>query len=222
MLFLFRVFLTGGFLWLLGELGRAGPASVDTDITQAGYFAAAVVVGLAAACTWAPLIGRAVADPITGMMTDGSVYSTKGGANRWILWAVERRHRRLALTLCFLQGVRTPHQPAPMVIGMEQARAGSWLEKIFAREVWRFSNVHHCLRAYDFLRYRHQEEPGSHPHSEINLALMARLREPRPALEPLAVPPAPPPPPLVRRPSIRLFRGAEKVRPSAEGSPKNR
>ncbi len=210
MLVLFRLFFTGLFVWLLAQLSRSGQGSVQTDLNSAGWFATAVIVGIAAACTWAPVIGSAVAGSVTGVMTDGTPFSGPDGTHRWIYWALRRGYRRLALLFCVGRGIWDPDQPAAFIIGMEQARAGTWLEKVFAREVWRFSNVQNCLRAHDLLQYRHGEIPPEHSQTSIQLALIARLPTAKPEAPLLAMLPAAPPPKLGRRKRIQLFRGADK------------
>lgn len=210
MLVLFRLIFTGLFLWLLAQLSRSGHGSIDTDLQSAGWFATAVIVGIVAACLWAPVIGSALAGPVAGMMTDGATFEAKNGRHRWIYWALRHGHRRLALLFCFARGVWEPDQPAAFVIGMDNARAGSWLEKVFAREVWRFSNVQNCLRARDLLQYRHRVTPSDHEQSTVNLAVSSRLQESKP---PAPVLPAPAPavnPPLTRHARIQLFTGADK------------
>jgi hypothetical protein len=113
--------------------------------------------------------------------------------------------------------VRHPNLPAAFVVGMNNARPGSWLEKVFAREVWRFNNITNCVRAHEILRTRHRIDPGTHEQAEINLALMSQVREPAPALPPLAVPAAPPAPLPKRNARIRLFGGATS--PDAKPNP---
>jgi hypothetical protein len=113
------------------------------------------------------------------------------------------------VALCFLEGVRHPRLPAQFVIGMNHARPGSWLEKVFAREVYKFSNVANAAKAREILRVRHNADPGPHARIEVNLALLADERVPRPEVGVVTVPAAPPPPPLTRNESIRLFSKPE-------------
>ena len=209
MLVLFRIFFTGLFLWLLGQLSRSGQGSVATDLNSAGWFSSAVIVGIAAACTWAPVIGSAVAGPALGMLTDGAAFEARDGTHRWIYWALRRGYRRLALLFCVGRGIWEPEQPAAFVIGMDNARAGSWLELVFAREVWRFSNVQNCLRAHDLLQFRHGETPPQHAQTAIQLALSGREQIRKSETPRLSLPPPVAPPVLQRRAKIRLFGGAD-------------
>jgi len=71
--------------------------------------------------------------------------------------------------------------------------------------------VANCVRAHEILRLRHNEDLGTHEQAEVNLSLMAHLKEPLPELEPLPVPEALAAPLPKRNARIRLFgSGAEK------------
>jgi hypothetical protein len=219
MLLLFlRILLTGGFVYCLWSASHEASANLNQDVVNAGRFALAIIIGFGAAFTWAPLLGETIAGPVTGLMTDGSVSEH----NSWLVRAIRRCEargwRRLTVCLCFIEGVRRPRLPAAFVIGMHNARPGSWIEKAFAREVWRFSNLTNCIRAHDVLALRHDARPDVHPVPEVSLALLAHLREPRADAEIIPVPPAPAPPPLHRRSSIRLFAGADHADPAPPAS----
>lgn len=213
MLALLRLLFTGLFCWLLWTAASQARADLNNDAVNAGRFALAILAGFAAAVCWAPLLGSAVAGPLTGTMTDGSAAQSHGGLVRWAQRCEARKWRRLALFFCLCDGVRRPHLPAAFVIGMNNARPGTWLQGVFAREVWRFSNVANCLRAHAILTGEHGVKPGRHPSPEVNLALMAHVRPERPPVEVLAVPQAPAPV-LARNPRIRLFAAAEDSPPA--------
>ena len=164
---------------------------------------------LAASVTWAPLLGSQIAAPVTGMLNDGSVIEFTNPMLRAIRWCDRRGMRFLTRMLCFVEGVRYPRRPAHFVIGMRNSRPGSWLEKVFAREVYKFSNVANASKARDILRLRHDDDPGPHERVEVNLALLSDQRAERSEPAVLELPPAPPPPPLKRKPGIRLFEGAD-------------
>lgn len=219
MLVLLRVILTLLFIGLLGQSARESTGNLDDDVTNAGWFALCIVVGMAASLTWAPVLGRAIAGPMTGIMTDGSVSEDRTRLIRFARRCEARGWRRLAVAAAFAEGVRHPNLPAAFVVGMNNARPGSWLEKAFAREVWRFNNITNCVRAHAILLERHHLDPGPHEQAEVNLALTAHLREPAPTPDPLPVPTAAPAPPPRRNPRIRLFQGAPDIKPSsADGS----
>lgn len=204
-----RVVLTAAFVLLLHLASVEASANLNNDVTNAGWFALAVVVGFAASLTWAPLLGEVVAGPVTGLMKDGS----PSDGNSWLIGFIRRCEargwRRLTVGLAFTEGVLRPNLPAAFIIGMHNARPCSWLERVFAQEVWTFNHVGNCVRAHDVLALRHDRRPAVHPVPEVNLALMAHLRVPPRAAEILPVPPAPPMPPLKRRRSIRLFPKAD-------------
>ncbi len=203
-----RVVLSGGFVWLLWSATTEASANLQADVVNAGRFALAIVVGLVAALTWAPVLGEEIAGPVTGLMTDGTVSDTNLRLVRWAKRCQSRGWRRVALFLAFVEGVRRPNLPSAFVIGMNCAGPGSWLELAFAREVWRFNSVANCVRAYDILVLHHDHRPKTHPVPEVNLALLAHTRPAPPPAEVLPVPAAPPPPPLERNGRIRLFAGA--------------
>ncbi len=211
MLVLFRILFTGLFLWLLASAARQAQGNLGNDLGNAGSFALAVVIGVAAGITWAPVLGETVAGPMTGLMTDGSVSDDRAGLLRFIRRCEMRGWRRLTVLLAFWECVLRPRLPAAYVIGMNNARPGSWLEKVFAKEVWRFNNIANCVRAHDLLKLRHDLDPGAHPEPGVNLALMSHLRVPNAELPPLPVPVAPPAPPPPRNHSIQLFPGADAV-----------
>lgn len=219
MLVLFRFVLTALFLWLLVMLSRQASANLNDDVSNAGLFALAVVVGFAASLTWAPVLGRLVAGPMTGLMTDGKVSEDRTWLIRFACRCEARGWSSLAVAAAFAEGVRHPNLPAAFVVGMNNARPGSWLEKVFAREVWRFNNITNCVRAHEILRTRHRIDPGTHEQAEINLALMSQIREPAPALPPLPVPTAPPAPLPRRNARIRLFGGAAGPGPAPGPAP---
>lgn len=210
MLFLFRIILTGLFGWLMWRATHVAVGGLESDVLNAGSFALAIVVGFFAALTWAPLLGEIVAGPMTGVLTDGSVAPDNTRLIRFIRRCEARGWRRMTRLLCFAEGVRHPRLPAAFVLGMNNATPGSWLEKVFAREVFGFSNVANCLRAHDILRLRHDLDPGAHPLPEVSLALLAHVREGRPEASVLAVPSAPATPPIQRKTNIRLFAAADR------------
>lgn len=211
-LVILRIILTTAFVLLLRQASDEASANLNNDVLNAGRFALAVVAGFAASLTWAPLLGEMVAGPVTGLMKDGS----PSESNSWLIGYIRRCEargwRRVTVALAFVEAVLRPNLPAAYIIGMRQARPCSWLERVFAQEVWRFNHIGNCVRAHDVLALRHDRRPSYHPVPEVNLALMAHLRVPPPAAETVAVPPSPPPPPLVRRRNIRLFPAADDAR----------
>lgn len=206
----------------------AGPAPQTEGTTDAGYLAIAVVIGIANAVVWAPWVGRWMAEPLTGAFTSGHPADFTNHTLQLAHKLALRRWRRLALFFAFAEGVRHPDLPGAFVLGLNQSKPGSWLEKVFAREVWRFENAENCLRAWKVLS-RHGVEPDLHPKAEVNLLLLSQRREVPPPASVLPVPQAPPAPKPVRNPSIRIFKGADSgvglgtaaggVRAEAGGAP---
>jgi hypothetical protein len=191
----------------------AGPSAQTEGTTDAGYLAVAVIVGIANAVVWAPWVGHWMSDPLTGAFTTGHPADFTNSTLQFAHKLALRRWRRLALFFAFLEGVRHPDLPGAFVLGLNQARPGSWLEKVFAREVWRFENAENCLRAWKILRQRGQE-PKLHAKAEVQLLILSQQRETPPTPHILAVPAAPPAPRPVRNPGIRIFEGTPSA-PSA-------
>ena len=178
------------------------------DLTNAFYTAAGLVLAIANAIVWAPWVGARIADPITGVLTDGSFRERKTPLLNMVRWADGRGHQRCARILCFLQGVAYPWHPSAFYIGMNNSAPGSWWEKIFAREVYRFGNAQHCVDAY-YALLRCGVNPKPHASPEVCIILRSLEREPGFPPAPIRLgPPADPVQP-VRNPRIRLWRGVD-------------
>lgn len=205
MLVLLRIVFGLALLHELVEGARRAPDTGEAgDLTGAAYLAVCVVLGILNALVWAPYLGAKVAGPLTGMFTGGEYVERTNWVMRLVRRCDARGWRRLTVALSFWEAVRHPSAPAPYVTGFNNARPGSWLEKVFAREVFRFNNTQNCVEAYLALK-RHGITPRPHPSQEVNMVLLSLERPPRPEAEKVSVPSAPPPPALQRNPRIRLF-----------------
>ncbi|MCP5516834.1 MAG: hypothetical protein H7A45_06190 [Verrucomicrobiales bacterium] len=216
MLILLRILFGGALLYALAVAIGAAESGVGGDLAPALHLAVGLFLALANAIVWAPWIGGKIADPISGMFTSDS---SGGRPNLWLALAHRfeaRRWRRLALLLAFAEGVRHPDQPGAFAVGLRTARPGSWLERVFAREVYRFDNIQNSVRAYQILR-THGERPLPHRNKEISATLLALDREQRPPPTVLAVPQAAAAAPR-RNPRIRLFQ-ARPAPPADPSSP---
>lgn len=185
MLLILRIVLSVWFVILLAGMSQEDHRSVAADLDSAYTLALAIVVGLGASLTWAPVLGNQIASPVSDLLTNGTVAKYRDGLMQWIRWSEARGKRRLTLFLCFWEGILHPDLPGHFVIGLQNSRPGSWLEKVFAREVYRFSNVRHCVNAYNILRLRHDLDPGEHPVAEVELALASQFRDEKPEIPPL-------------------------------------
>lgn len=220
---LFRLLFIGGLafgIYQAWRLPRTG--QVDADLTGALWLAFAVIMGIGAALAWAPvLVGRAV-DPLVDLPEGRSESILQSrGLMGVIARSDARGHRRLARWLCFWEGVRHPRYPAQFIIGLRNARPGSWLEKAFAREVFRFNGVDNCLRAAEVLR-RHGLPPTSHPNPSVNQALHALNRPAIPERPAVPVPESEAPP-LKRNLRIQLPAASDSAsapRPDAPIPPR--
>ncbi len=203
-LFLVRIPLTVLFAYTLIKATLRYPELLGGDVIfLLGYGLAGAVV---MAIVWAPVIGEKLSDPVTSTLTqETSLPPQTNQLVRWITALQRRGFHRPALFLVFLEGIRHPDLPQPALLGLRSVRPGSFLEKCFAREVYRFNNVQNCLHAYKILRDRHRVTPPLHKHPEVNLAIMNLNRQPPPAPETVPLKSTEPMPLPERNPRIKLF-----------------
>ena len=194
-----------------GAMQNAEQDPMGGDIANAGWLALSVIVGIANAVVWAPFLGAKVAQAMTGSITESTYMEQKNHLLRLIYWLQGRGFRRLAAFFCFFEGIHHPELPTAFVIGMKNARPGSWLEKVFAREVFRFENVQNCITAYKILKQR-GIDPRPHQNAQVTLALQEIDRVVGPDPELLKVPKAQPPE-LKRNSRIQIFDSAAKKQP---------
>jgi hypothetical protein len=215
---IFRLILTGALLYGFLQAAKNASENPDAgDLTNAFWLAYCVIVGICAAIAWAPTVGSRLADPVTGILTDSTFVGSPNWLMKLVRWLEGGRCRCLVRWLCFVEGVRHPWLPAPFITGLNQARPGSWLELVFAREVYRFNNLQNCVQAFGVLR-RRGYLPAPHPNTEVNLVLMSLERAAKPEAPILPVPTATSPP-LNRNPRIKLFESQD--RPSSSSSPRS-
>ncbi len=203
MLVFFRIALPLALAFGFTEAARNAQARPESgDLANAFWLAYCVLVGIATALVWAPVVADKMADPLTGVITDSTYQEPPNRLRRLITWLEGRGARGCVRALCFIDGVRHPWSPAPFIIGLRNSRPGSWLELVYAREVFRFNNAENCMRAYVILR-QHGEAPPFHRNKEVTLLMAAFERSAAPDPDPLPVPPAEDPP-LERNPRIKL------------------
>lgn len=188
MLTLLRFVLTVALLYgLMRAAKNAGENPQAGDLANAFWMAYCVVVGIFAAITWAPVVGSRIAEPLTGILTDSTYVERPNWLLKLIRWLERRRCRFLVRWFCFIEGIRHPWLPAQFITGLNHARPGSWLELVFAREVYRFNNLQNCMQAFRVLRGR-GVMPQPHPNTEINLVLMSLEKAAKPDAAVLPVP----------------------------------
>src|SRR5438445_11066824 len=176
MLMILRVFFGAAFVYGAMQMAENAEKNLETgDLTNAFWVGYCVVVGILNAAVWAPYIGEKISQPITGTITRSTYVEQKNHLLRFIRWLENHGHRRLVVCFCFLEGIRRPWQPAAFLIGLKNARPGSWLEKVYAREVFKFGNAQNCLAAAQVL-LRQGIQPGPHRNPEVNLLLMTHDR----------------------------------------------
>lgn len=218
MLVILRVILGAALVGSVSQAISTSDRQLETgDMTSPFWLSVSVLLGIANATVWAPFFAERLADPLTGTFVRGTYVERWNVLVKLTRWLNERGFRRLTLLFAFLEGVHRPKMPSAFVIGLQNARPGSWLEKVFAREVFRFSNTKNCVWAYEILR-RHGVDPGMHPHPEIHLVIRSLERSVEPLGEPVPLPPAGPAIPQKRDPNIKLFDGADGERPRNQES----
>jgi len=181
-LVLVRIPLTLLFAFSLSKAVRLFPELSGGDIFFFLCYALAGAVLLAV--LWAPVIGQKLSDRFPS--TVNFEISLPPVAD-YLVQMIRRLQgsgwNRVAILLVFIEGVRHPNLPHPALLGLLSARPGSFLERCFAREVLKFSNIQNCLYAYKVLTERHGIIPSLHQHPELDLAIPSLNREcsPEPA-----------------------------------------
>lgn len=205
MLIVMRIFLGAAFLhfarlaWLNAEQNPSAG-----DLSNAFYTAICVVLAIANAVVWAPYIGNKLSDPLTSTVVESTFVERVNYLMKLAQWFSKKRRRRTVLLLSFVEGIRNPWSPVPFLMGMRHARPGTWLEKVFAREVYRFGNIQNCVRAFQILK-EHGCVPATHDNPEVNMAIMAMERQAPREVPAVKLPPSVPPPRLRRNRRIALF-----------------
>jgi hypothetical protein len=205
MLIILRILFTSLFLYCVVEArDNARDNLVAGDMESAFWVGAGVLAAIACAIVWAPYLGGKVADPLTGGMVNSPSAERKNWLLQFIRW-LDKKEKAPGLIrwLCFIEGVRVPWLPTAFNLGLVHSKPGSWLEKVYAKEVFRFNNAENCLRAFEALQ-RHGIDPRPHANPDVNTVLLSLDRGPAPEPEIMAVPPAPPPPPLKRDERIKI------------------
>ena len=205
MLVILRILFTGLFFYCVVQArDNAQNNLVAGDMANAFWVGSGVLVAIACAIVWAPFIGGKIADPITGGMVNSDPIERPKRLLRLIRW-LDKKERSPALIryLCFIEGVRVPWLPTAFQLGLNHSKPGSWLEKVYAREVFRFNNVENCMRAFQVLQ-RHGIDPRPHNNPDVNTVLMSLERGSADTPEVMQVAPAPPPPTLKRNERIKI------------------
>lgn len=218
MLWVFRILFTGAFAYVMWQGAQEGPHAGAGDTTGAYYLGLSLVLAIPTGLVWAPAVAALIVGPIDATFNTGSFIVEEHRTLRLVYWLQKKKHRRLTVFFCLLEALNHPDWPTAYLIGMKNARPGSWTERLFAREVWRFDNVQNALAAHDILR-RHGLEPKPHANSQVMWQLSVREMQATPAREPVPLPAAPPPAPLRRNPNISLFEGADDRAPATAGPP---
>ncbi|HVK59324.1 MAG TPA: hypothetical protein VM735_11125 [Candidatus Kapabacteria bacterium] len=205
MLVILRIIFTSAFFYcVLQARDNAQNNLVGGDITNAFWVGTGVLLAIACALVWAPFIGEKVADPISGGLVNSEPIDRKNRLFQVVRWLEKKERAPLLIRLlCFVEGVRRPWLPAAFYTGLNHSKPGSWFEKIYAKEVFRFNNVENCIRALAALQ-RHGIDPLPHENPDVNAILLSLERGASPGPDLVQVAPAPPPPTLQRNKRIRL------------------
>ncbi len=204
MMTLMRWLLTGAFVYSLVKAAYGYPTMSPVGTVFLMIYL--LLGGIVVSTLWAPVIGERITEPLTSSIVEQTTLPpTQNRVVRLIHRLQARGHHRLALLGCFWEGIRRPDQPLPALLGLRSARPGSLLEKLFAREVYRYNNIKNCLLAYTILKERHGETPAPHRNPEVNLAILNLTRLPHPEPSKLEVKPNATPVRMERNPRIKLF-----------------
>ena len=194
-----------GLMYLAFKEARMN-AQIDPiygDLSNAFWVAVVVVLAMANGIVWAPYFANKISDPLTGGTIDAEFKEDKGLLLKGARWCQMRGLHALARYFCFLEAVRKPWLPAAYVMGMENAATGSWLEKVYAKEVFKFNNAQNCLKAFSILKL-HGIDPRPHANPGVNLVLISQEHEVKAPPPNLEVPEAGAPPPLKRDKRIKI------------------
>jgi hypothetical protein len=211
MLIILRILITGALVYVFDQMKEQGSgATISGDLTRAFYMGIVLVLAILMAAVWAPYLGEKIANPITGELTCGSYSLHRRWLPRMIQWFDTHRWKRMALFCCILEGLDNPDYQVPFITGLRQTRPGSWWERVFALEVFRFGNAQNSLKAADILRDRHQIVLDEHDQASITMALRKRERLAAPPRAPKPLPKAPVTKKPKRNQRIRLFTDKSK------------
>src|SRR5690606_23170892 len=89
-----------------------------------------------------------------------------------IRWCDKKGYARWVRWLCFIEATRAPWLPTAYVLGLAHSPPGSWLEKVYALEVFKFNNAEQCIKAFRALS-RHGIDPRPHASSDVNMVLVS-------------------------------------------------
>ncbi len=195
----------GGLMYMAFKEARMNAQAdpVSGDLGNAFWVAVVVILALANGIVWAPWFAEKVGDPLTGGTINSQFGEEKNYGIRIAKWLQFRGLRGPARWICFIEGVRNPRVLTPFVLGMATARKGSWLEKMYALEVFKFNNVQNCMNAFTVLK-AHGIDPRPHAMPGVNLALISLEHEVKEAPPALPVAEAPPPAPIQRNRRIKI------------------
>jgi hypothetical protein len=211
MMGLLRIGFLGLFIYYIKLVSLLEPVaptgSLLRDLPLIGEF---LFVGLVTAVLWAPWFGEKLAGTVTGsMVSHDSDADATYGSYRAIHWLRHHRLRHIAMCWCIFEGLNRPWLPHAFAQGMKMAKKKFWLAAVFAREVYRFSNVYNCFEAHQILVSR-GSKPRLHKLQEINLFIVESQKEIRPPRDPLPPPEHVPDPPMKRDKRIELFDDEEE------------
>jgi hypothetical protein len=192
MLSLMRMLFTVGWWFCMFKAGDVARSAGNDNLCLL-YFIWALILSLPTSALWAPLIASMLCGSLAGIMGDDASIEPNYGLMSLIEWARERNCRSLVVLLCVIKAFLEPDLPSAFLLGMEYTKRGSWLERFFAEQIFRFDNTQNCVKAAEVLK-RHGVNPGRHPNPEVNLLLSSASRK---TAMPSASPPSPVVPPKV-------------------------
>lgn len=201
--------------WMVWAVLGAIELSHGTGLTRASMGLVGVsalelmLLGIANAVLWTPVIGRAIAEPVAGNFTRSSPSWERSRIYKTIMRLERQKRHLMASWVAWFTGIFKPMEPEVFYVGLQNARPGSYLQRHFARKVYGFMNARRCLEAFSILKSLGCEPP-KHREQSINSIILAFDKPGSNPVEKVFVPNLPPPTELVRNPRISLPRKFNK------------
>src|ERR1041385_8184383 len=112
MLIVLRIMFGALMYWAFREARMNAQLNPMTgDLSNAYWVAVVVILAIANAAVWAPYFGEKLADPLTGAAVESEYKEPRNFLLKLIRRCEKHGHRSLVASLCFFEGVRTPHLP---------------------------------------------------------------------------------------------------------------
>lgn len=174
MLILLRILVTGSWFGCFIMAARCA-GTTSGDLAALGYMVIGILLSIAMSAVWTPWLADFLCGSLN-VLDDCTYIESKSRLNSMIDWASRRRLYSFVVLLCLLKGYLRPELPSTFLRGLKHSKSGSWLQRIFARRVYRFNNSQNSLRAAKVLQEQ-GENPGMHQNPEVVLLMLQEKRK---------------------------------------------